>query len=65
MAARLGQVIYWAASLVSGLLGIGGIVMSFFSTVEDHVFLAIIFCFFPAAVIWLIGRGIKFILAGN
>ncbi len=61
MGARLGQVLYWAACIVAGLLllavGIG---------LNNHADSFVLALFGTgAALIWLLGRGLKYIFAGQ
>jgi hypothetical protein len=70
LVARLGMVLYWAASAVAGFLAAGTaavIVMGAFNVwgfeSENNVLEAVVFI--PAAVIWLFGRACRYVLAGN
>jgi hypothetical protein len=64
MVARLGNVLYWAASLIAGLLALIAAYAMVFGTGEDRVFidtaLAVI-----AVVVWLVGRACRYVVAGR
>jgi hypothetical protein len=64
MVARLGNVLYWGACLVAGLLALIAAYAMVFGTGEDRVFidtaLAVI-----ALIVWLVGRACRYVLAGR
>ena len=64
MAARLGNVLYWAASLVAGgFLVFGGLVLTF-NRGPDGPFIAGAFVGI-GVVVWLVGRACRYVLAGR
>lgn len=62
MIGRLGNVLYWVGSAISALIIIGGIVLVLNRTLNlvDFIFLAL-----AAVVVWITGRGCRYILCGN
>lgn len=63
MAARLGLVIYWAGCILAGLLVLFGM---YAASVEPHGAVGIMVgAGGAAAVAWLLGRAVRFVLAGN
>lgn len=63
MVARLGMVLYWAASAIAILLAIFAAFLVFSSYSGDKGFG--IFLFVAAAIVGLIGRACLFVLAGR
>ncbi len=60
MVARLGQALYWVGSIMAGLLALAGVFVLF----GTKPVMCLLF-FFPAAIVWGIGRAIRYVLAGN
>ena len=60
MAARLGVVIYWFGVLLAFLLGAIGVFVLF----GDQPIVSVVL-FVPAAIVWLVGRALLYILAGE
>jgi hypothetical protein len=66
MVERLGNVLYWAASIVASLLigfAVWGFNQNFGQGQQDHPFqwMALIL----GAIIWLFGRACRYVLAGR
>jgi hypothetical protein len=64
MAARLGDVLYWAACLIAGLFLVLAGGQFVFGGDSDRVIFAIILLAI-AIITWLIGRAIRYVLAGR
>lgn len=63
MTARLGNVLYWAGCAIAGLIALGCIAVGF-SGRDDSTITALLL-FAPAVVVYLIGRALRYILAGT
>ena len=64
MVTRLGDVLYWGASLIAGLLGLISAYAIVFGAGEDRFFIdAMLFVF--AVIVWLVGRACRYVLAGR
>jgi len=67
MLARLGQVIYWAANVIAGLIGFVGVlaIVGWITTgnAGEGRFGTLIVAFLFALMVWLIGRACLYILA--
>jgi hypothetical protein len=61
---RLGNVLYWAASLVAALFGLLAGAVAVLNTGPDGPFIAVIFAVF-AVIAWLVGRACRYVLAGR
>lgn len=59
MLARLGNVLYWAACILSAAILVLG--FTFWGSNEPNVF--VVFAMVPAAIIWAVGRALRYILA--
>ena len=57
---RLGRVLYWAFCIIAGIAALLGGLYAYIAP-ESEWFLLLIF----AAVVWLMGRVIRYILAGD
>jgi hypothetical protein len=64
MAARLGEVLYWGASVIAGLLMIGAAFAMVFGMGDDR-FLMVGFVTVFAIIVWLVGRACRYVLAGR
>jgi hypothetical protein len=65
MAARLGQVIYWACTIIAALILVGVAFVFWRATKLDAVMFVLVFGILSAVVVWLIGRAAKYVLAGT
>jgi hypothetical protein len=70
MSARIGMVFYWTANVIAAFLALGTaavLILGTFNVLgfksENNVLEA--FVFIPAAMIWLIGRAGRYLLAGT
>jgi hypothetical protein len=63
VAARLGEVLYWAACAVAGLLALAAIAVFVAATSGDWT--ATIMLGALAALVWLFGRACLYVLAGR
>jgi hypothetical protein len=61
MVQRAGMVLYWAGSIIAALLTAAGL-FALVNATEQFVAFAIIAC---AAVCWLVGRALKYVLVGS
>ena len=61
---RLGDVLYWAASLVAAGLALFAGAVAVLNTGPDGPFIATIFAFI-AVIVWLVGRACRYGLAGR
>lgn len=64
MAARLGNVLYWAFSGLAVILLIGAAAFSLNDKVDPH-WLGWVLFGIPAVLVWLIGRGCRYVLAAR
>jgi len=64
MAARLGNVLYWIGCLIGAVVFLGGYLLmsggGYKLQALDYIVIGM-----PAVVVWLIGRALRYILAGN
>jgi hypothetical protein len=61
---RLGNVLYWGASLIAGLLGLIAAYAAVFGTGDDRLFIDAML-FVVAVIVWLVGRACRYVLAGR
>jgi hypothetical protein len=64
MAARLGNVLYWTGGLVGAVLFLGGYLLMSSGGYKLQAFDYVVIGT-PAVVVWLVGRALRYILAGN
>jgi hypothetical protein len=63
--ARLGDVLYWTTASLSALIIIVGIPAGLNEVAPDKGWTLIAVFFVIAAVIWLLGRACRYVLAGR
>jgi hypothetical protein len=63
--ARLGDVLYWTTASLSALIIIVGIPAGLNEVAPDKRWTLIAVFFVIAAVIWLLGRACRYVLAGR
>jgi hypothetical protein len=64
MAARLGELLYWTATILAGLIVIG-VIAGYISSINEGEAIIPVVALLVAAVIWLIGRACRAILGGR
>ncbi len=66
MAARLGQVLYWlACAVAASIVGLTAVASSTGTTPAREAAIYVGVAAALSALIWLVGRAIRYILAGN
>ena len=64
MLARLGEVLYWTACGIGALLGMIG-VYAFFNDNRPYSWAPLLICWVVAGLVWLVGRGARYVLAAK
>lgn len=62
MAARLGYVLYWTACIIALLLVVWGINIV---RTNERLPVSEAVVFLPAGLVWVVGRALRYLFAGN
>jgi hypothetical protein len=66
MLARLGEVLYWAGSVLGGLLVLAAVAFYNYASIKPgEILLVTAFLIGFGVVLWLIGRACRYVLAGR
>jgi len=64
MLARLGNVLYWGGCVLAALVLLSGLLLFEGMSASDTAFYAAL-TLIASALVWLVGRAAKYVLAGN